>query len=99
MAIDVESLYNRRADNRWDRTCVGDLLERLTWSRPDRVAITGWPGAFGDPTFERLTYRAADAVANRVANGLLAAGLQRGDRVLMICENFVEAYLTKFGTA
>jgi acyl-CoA synthetase (AMP-forming)/AMP-acid ligase II len=99
VVIDVESLYQRRADNRWDRTCVGDVLERLTWSRPDRVAITGWAGAFGDPAFERLTYRQADAMVNRVANGLLAAGLQRGDRVLLVCENSVEAYLTKLGAA
>src|SRR3954470_12380615 len=99
MAIDVESLYDRRADNRWDRTCVGDVLERVTWSRPDRVAITGWPGAFATPEFERLTYRQADDVVNRIAQGLLAAGLQRGDRVLLLCENSVEAYLTKLGVA
>ena len=99
MAIDVESLFERRADNRWDRTCVGDVLERVTWSRPDRVAITGWAGAFATPEFERLTYREADRVVNRVAQGLLAAGLVRGDRVLLLCENSVEAYLTKLGAA
>jgi acyl-CoA synthetase (AMP-forming)/AMP-acid ligase II len=99
MAIDVEKLYDRRADNRWDRTCVGDVLERVTWSRPDRVAITGWPGAFATPEFERLTYREANEVVNRVAQGLLARGLQRGDRVLLVCENSVEAYLTKLGVA
>jgi acyl-CoA synthetase (AMP-forming)/AMP-acid ligase II len=99
MAIDVEKLYDRRADNRWDRTCIGDVLERVTWSRPDRVAITGWPGAFATPEFERLTYREADAVVNRVARGLIAHGLQRGDRVLLLCENSVEAYLTKLGVA
>ena len=36
---------------------------------------------------------------NQFANGLLARGLQRGDRVLLICENSVEAYLAKLGTA
>jgi len=97
--IDVTSLYNRRADNRWERVCVGDILERVTWSRPDQVAITGWAGAFGDPAYERLTYRQADEVANRFANGLLASGLVRGDRVLLVCENSVEAYLAKIATA
>jgi acyl-CoA synthetase (AMP-forming)/AMP-acid ligase II len=97
--IDVTSLYDRRADNRWDRVCVGDILERVTWSRPDQVAITGWPGAFGDPAYERLTYRQADEAANRFANGLLASGLVRGDRVLLVCENSVEAYLAKIATA
>ncbi|MDQ1661627.1 MAG: hypothetical protein QOJ68_1607, partial [Blastococcus sp.] len=85
MAIDVNSLFDRHADNRWDRTCVGDVLERVTWSRPDRVAITGWTGAFATPEFERLTYRQANEVVNRVAHGLLAAGLRRGDRVLLVC--------------
>jgi acyl-CoA synthetase (AMP-forming)/AMP-acid ligase II len=99
MAIDVESLYDRRTDDRWNRTCVGDILERVTWSRPDRVAITGWAGAFASPEFERLTYREANEVVNRVAQGLLAAGLGRGDRVLLVCENSVEAYVTKLGVA
>jgi acyl-CoA synthetase (AMP-forming)/AMP-acid ligase II len=99
VSIDVTSLYNRRADNRWERVCVGDILERVTWSRPDQVAITGWPGAFGDPGYERLTYRQADEIANRFGNGLLARGLTRGDRVLLICENSVEAYLAKLATA
>src|SRR3954447_12818858 len=99
MAIDVEKLYERRADNRWDRTCVGDVLERVTWSRPDRVAITGWAGAFATPEFERLTYREANEVVNRVAQGLLARGLTRGDSVLLVCENSGEAYLTKVGVA
>jgi acyl-CoA synthetase (AMP-forming)/AMP-acid ligase II len=97
--IDVTSLYDRRADNRWDRVCVGDILERVTWSRPDQVAIVGWPGAFADPECERLTYRQANDIINRFANGLLARGLHRGDRVLLVCENSVEAYLTKLATA
>jgi len=99
VAIDVDSLYNRRADDRWNRTSVGDVLERLTYSRPAQVAITGWAGAFGDATYERLTYREAATVVEQVANGLLATGLARGDRVLLVCENSVEAYLTKLGAA
>jgi acyl-CoA synthetase (AMP-forming)/AMP-acid ligase II len=99
VSIDVTSLYDRRADNRWDRVCVGDVLERVTWSRPGRVAIAGWPGAFGEPAFERLSYQQANGVVNQFANGLLARGLQRGDRVLLVCENSVEAYLAKLGCA
>jgi acyl-CoA synthetase (AMP-forming)/AMP-acid ligase II len=97
--IDVTSLYDRRADNRWDRVCVGDILERVTWSRPDQVAIVGWPGAFADPACERLTYRQANDIVNQFARGLLARGLRRGDRVLLVCENSVEAYLAKLATA
>ena len=99
MSIDVENLYNRRADNRWDRVAVGDILERLAWSEPDKVAITAAPDAIADPQFAQVTYREADRIANRVANALLALGLQRADRVAMLCENSIEAYLTKLGIA
>jgi hypothetical protein len=32
--LDVTSLHHRRAVHRWERMSVGDLLERVTWSRP-----------------------------------------------------------------
>src|SRR6185312_16739104 len=97
--LDVTSLHHRRATRRWERMSVGDLIERVTWSRPDRVAIAGRPGAYADERFAALTYRQADRVANQVANALLARGLERGDVVLMFCENSVEAYLAKIGIA
>ena len=59
MPIDVTSLYNRRADHRWERVCVGDILERVTWSRPDQVAITGWAGAFGEPRGSKASAEAS----------------------------------------
>jgi acyl-CoA synthetase (AMP-forming)/AMP-acid ligase II len=97
--MDVTSLHGRRAVARWERTSVGDLFERVTWSYPDKEAIVAWDGAFVDPALRRVTYREADALANRVANALLARGLRRGDRVAMFCDNSVEAYLFKFGVA
>src|SRR3954454_4959075 len=97
--FDVTTLRGRRADRRWNRTAVGDLLERLTWSRPDQEAIVAWAGAYGDPSFARVTYRQADEAANRVANALLAAGLEPADRVVLYCENSVEALLTLLGIA
>ncbi len=97
--FDTESLYDRRADQRWNRVCVGDITERMTWSRPDEVAIAGWPGAYSAAQFSSLTWRQADHLANRVANMLRAHGLKRGDRLLMICENSVEAYVAKLGAA
>jgi hypothetical protein len=39
-SFDVTSLYNRRAVNRWERTSVGDLTERVTWSYPDKEAVS-----------------------------------------------------------
>jgi acyl-CoA synthetase (AMP-forming)/AMP-acid ligase II len=97
--IDVTTLRGRRAVHRFERTSVGDVFERLTWSYPDQVAITGWEGAYGEEAFARLTYREADETANRVAHALAAAGLAPGDRVLLFCENSVEAYLAKIGVA
>ena len=97
--MDVTSLHGRRATARWERTSIGDLLERVTWSLPDKEAIVAWEGAFADPALQRVTYRQADEIANRVANALLARGLQRGDCVVMFCDNSVEAYLTKLGVA
>src|SRR5438874_13540620 len=82
MQIDVESLFGRRAVNRWDRVSVGDMFERVRWSTPDKEAIVALPGAFTHPDRERVTYAQADEMANRVANALLARGLRRGDRVL-----------------
>ena len=97
--FDVTSLHHRRATHRWERTSVGDLLERMTWSFPDQEALVGREGAYADPAFARLTYRQADQVANQIAHALLARGLDRGDVVMLFCENSVEGYLIKIGAA
>lgn len=97
--IDVTNLRGRRAVHRWERTSVGDVLERLTWSYPDKVAITGWAGAYSDERFRTLTFRQADELANQVAHALLERGLEPSSRVLLFCENSVEAYVTKIGIA
>jgi acyl-CoA synthetase (AMP-forming)/AMP-acid ligase II len=98
-SFDVTNLYNRRAVNRWERTSVGDLLERVTWSFPDKEAMVAAAGAFADPRLGRLTYREADRLANQVANALLARGLGRGDVILLFCENSIEGVLLKLGIA
>lgn len=97
MAIDVTSLANRRATDRWNRVAVGDMLERLTYSYPDQDAVVGWPGAFAYPEHARISYRRANALANQIAHALLAAGCSGKDRVLVVCENSVEAVILKLG--
>ncbi len=97
--FDVTSLRGRRAVHRWERTSVGDVFERLTWSYPDQVAIIGRPGAYSEERFAQVTYREADRIANQVAHGLLARGLEPAARVLLFCENSVEAYIAKIGIA
>lgn len=59
----------------------------------------GRDGAYAYPEHRRLTYRDVDELANRVANALAAQGLSEGERVLLLCENSVEALVTKLGIA
>jgi acyl-CoA synthetase (AMP-forming)/AMP-acid ligase II len=99
MKHDVTTLRGRRATARWNRTSVGDIFERITWSYPDKEAIVGCAGAFGTSEFERVTFKEADAFANQIANALLSEGLLSGDRVMLACENSVEALLSMFGSA
>jgi acyl-CoA synthetase (AMP-forming)/AMP-acid ligase II len=99
VAFDVDTLIGRRNDERWNRTAVGDILERLTWSEPEKIALSATPDAVADPRYAAVTYRQANTIANRAANALLARGLARGDRVALLCENSVEAYLTKMAIA
>lgn len=96
-SFDVTSLHHRRAVNRWERASVGDLLERVTWSWPDKEAIVAVDGAYADPQLSRLSYRQADRLANQVAHALLSRGLQRGDIVMLFCENSAEGLLLKLG--
>src|ERR1700712_3580764 len=93
--FDVTSLQGRRATRRWERTSVGDLFERLTWSSPDKEALVGVAGAYSDEVFGRVTYRQADEYANQVANAFIAEGLGQGDIVMLFCENLVESFLVK----
>jgi len=97
--IDVTSLYNRRSVNRWERVSVGDIIERLTWSYPDKIALTGWKGAYAHAENERLTYGEANEKINQFANGLIEKGLKKGDRVLLYCANSIEGYLAKLAIA
>lgn len=99
MSFDIESLFGRRNDERWNRTAVGDILERLSWGDREKIALSATPDAVADPRYAAVTFPQANALANRMANALLAKGLARGDRVALLCENSVEAYLTKLAIA
>jgi acyl-CoA synthetase (AMP-forming)/AMP-acid ligase II len=97
--LDVDNLVGRRASRRWERVSVGDFFERVRWSTPDKEAVIGRPGSYAYAEHSSLTYEAADRLANRVAQALLAQGLAPGARVLFFCENSVEAYVAKIGVA
>lgn len=99
MTIDVESFRNRRNDDRWNRVSVGDVIERMTWSEPDKVALITTPDATVNPQWQRVTYAQADRLVNQVANALLARDLPPATRIAMFCDNSNEAWLTKIGIA
>lgn len=99
MTIDVENFRNRRNDDRWNRVSVGDVIERMTWIEPDKTALVCTPDATVDPAYQRVTYRQANDLVNRVANALLARDLPPATRIAMFCDNSTEAWLTKIGIA
>lgn len=97
--IDVETLHGRTANNRWDRVCVGDIVERVTWSTPGKTAFVATPDAVRDPRFASLTFAEANALIDQVAQALLREGLERSARVALYCENSIEAYVAKLAIA
>jgi len=99
MTIDVENFRNRRNDDRWNRVSVGDIIERMTWSAPDRIALICTADATVNPAYRRLTYAEANALINRVANALLALDLPPASRIAMFCDNSNEAWLSKIAIA
>ena len=68
---------------------VHELLANGARLWPDREALV-----CGE---ERLTYGRLDAAANRLAHALQQSGVGRGNRVVIILENGVEAVVSIFG--
>ena len=63
-------------------TNIGALLPRHARYRPDHLALV-----VGD---QRLTYRALNAIVNRLANALLANGVTKGDKIATLLPNCLE---------
>ena len=99
MSFDVENFRNRRNDERWNRTAVGDIIERVTYSEPDKLALIMTADCTVDARYARVTYRQANTLINRVANALLARDLPPAARIAMLCDNSGEAWLSKIGIA
>jgi amino acid adenylation domain-containing protein len=64
------------------------FLERSAERFPEKIALV-----CGD---RRLTYREIEQDCNRLAHGLIASGVQRGDRVAVYLDNSVEAVVSIF---
>jgi acyl-CoA synthetase (AMP-forming)/AMP-acid ligase II len=76
------------------RLNVGDALTRTAWRKPDGEAVVD-----GE---RRFTYTELNAATNRLANDLLARGVERGDPVVLMagnCVEFLQSYyaLAKIG--
>ena len=61
---------------------IGSILSRQARYRPNHVALV-----FDE---ERLSYQAFNARVNRLANGLLAGGIAKGDKIATILPNCLE---------
>jgi len=69
---------------------VEQFLENSALLYPDKTALI-----CGE---DRFTYRQLEEEANRLAHAFIAAGVQRGDRVVIFLGNSVEAVLAIFAT-
>jgi amino acid adenylation domain-containing protein len=67
---------------------VEEFLESSAKRLPDKTALVC--------SGQRLTYRDIEERCNQLAHGLLALGLQRGDRVVIHLDNSIEAVLSFF---
>src|SRR6185369_2430654 len=75
--------------NRGLSMSVAQLLRSAAAARPDAPAIDG--------DGRRLSFGELDAVSNRVANALIAAGVGPGDRVGFVDRNSTEYWETFLG--
>jgi long-chain acyl-CoA synthetase len=66
-----------------------ELLERSASRHPTKIALIA-----GE---QRLTYQELDAAADRLAQGLRAAGVRYADRVVTLLDNSPEAVIAVFG--
>ena len=72
---------------------IGANLERTVARFGDRDAVVSCHQGV------RMSYAELDAAVDRVASGLLAAGLQKGDRVGIWSPNCAEWVVVQFATA
>jgi len=70
-------------------TTIGEILPQAARKHGDRVALI-----VGS---QRLSFRDLDALSNRVANGLVASGVQPGDRVSLFGPNCWEWIVSYYG--
>src|SRR3972149_4791288 len=75
---------------------VGEALNRSASVYPDKVAVVDLLGKYV-PTGLSYTYEELLDRVNRLANGLLALGLKKGDRVAVLSEARIPFVVSLFG--
>ncbi|MEU6234718.1 AMP-binding protein [Kitasatospora sp. NPDC047058] len=88
-----------RTAGHWRGETFGAMLRERAAAHPDRIAIVD-PGGPGSPDGagggRRWTYAELDRRADRMAAGLRASGLGRGDRVVVQLPNVAEFFEVVF---
>ena len=85
--MSTATLESARA--RIGRVALGDVLHRAARRFGERTALV--EGG------RRISFRALDEDANRMAHALAGSGLVAGDRVAMLCENSADMVVAMFG--
>lgn len=70
---------------------VDQVVTYQAQQRPENLAL--------QQDGERLSYGEVDSRANQMANGLSALGVERGDRVAIVCENCIDEVLLILASA
>ncbi|CAN3983895.1 2,3-dihydroxybenzoate-AMP ligase (EC of siderophore biosynthesis [Kitasatospora purpeofusca] len=86
-----------RADGHWRGETFGSVLRERAAAHPDRIAIVDPAGGTGEDPTRRWTYAELDLRADRMAAGLRARGIRRGDRVVVQLPNTAEFFELVFG--
>jgi fatty-acyl-CoA synthase len=92
-AADMRSYASGTSDVPLLGETIGENLERTVARFGDREALVDVPAG------TRYTYREFDAAVNRLALGLLARGVAKGDRVGIWAPNCAEWVLVQYATA
>ena len=72
---------------------IGDLFDRVTEKIPDNEALVSCHQGL------RYTYRQLQEACDLLARGLMACGIQKGERVGIWSPNYAEWVITQFATA
>ncbi|MFF2354383.1 (2,3-dihydroxybenzoyl)adenylate synthase [Kitasatospora sp. NPDC058115] len=86
-----------RAAGHWRGETFGSMLRERAAAHPERIAITDPSGGDGEDPTRHWTYAELDHRADRMAAGLRALGIGRGDRVVVQLPNTAEFFEVVFG--